>query len=153
MQALIKEALPSHLKCSPDARDLIMRCCKEFITMIAAEANEECDKVKKKKIVADHLVQAFQNLGMAHYIGQLQNAASALTRESQHRPRSKRKLESLGVPMEQLKEAQQKKFAEARARAAAASGIACAPGSALSSSSSSSSCSGSAPPTGSLGTF
>jgi hypothetical protein len=65
------------MTCPKDAKDLIAECAKgaaacdptqrratevltEFITLIASEANELCEKSAKKMMMPDHVVQALK---------------------------------------------------------------------------------------------
>jgi histone H3/H4 len=57
---VIKENLAGEIRCGNDARDLIADCCVEFIQMIAAEANDVCNKGKKKTISPEHVIEALK---------------------------------------------------------------------------------------------
>jgi hypothetical protein len=53
---------------SKDARDLLMECCVEFITLISSEANDISEKEAKKTIACEHVEKALRDLGFADYI-------------------------------------------------------------------------------------
>ena len=58
---VIKDNLQTDgIRCANDTRDLIVDCCVEFIQMIAAEANEVCNKGKKKTIAPEHVMEALK---------------------------------------------------------------------------------------------
>ncbi|RAL68519.1 hypothetical protein DID88_007247 [Monilinia fructigena] len=52
VQKIVTEILPasSGLAFGKDARDLLIECCVEFITLISSEANEISEKESKKTI-------------------------------------------------------------------------------------------------------
>lgn len=70
VQKIITEILPpsSGQTFSKDARDLLMECCVEFITLISSEANEISEKEAKKTIACEHVEKALKELGFADYV-------------------------------------------------------------------------------------
>jgi len=70
VQKIITEILPpsSGQTFSKDARDLLMECCVEFITLISSEANDISEKEAKKTIACEHVEKALRELGFADYI-------------------------------------------------------------------------------------
>lgn len=70
VQKIITEILPpsSGQTFSKDARDLLMECCVEFITLISSEANEISEKEAKKTIACEHVERALRDLGFGDYI-------------------------------------------------------------------------------------
>ena len=64
---LVKENLPPSLKSSPDAAALLNTCLDEFLQMLAAEANETCNRDKKTTITEQHLMGALGALGFERY--------------------------------------------------------------------------------------
>lgn len=70
VQKIITEILPpsSGQTFSKDARDLLMECCVEFITLISSEANDISEKEAKKTIACEHVEKALRDLGFADYI-------------------------------------------------------------------------------------
>ncbi|KAF3901950.1 hypothetical protein ABW21_db0209888 [Orbilia brochopaga] len=75
VQKIISEILPSDLAFAKDARDLLIECCVEFITLISSEANEIAEKEAKKTIASEHVVKALNDLGFNEYIDDVQETA------------------------------------------------------------------------------
>lgn len=75
MQKIIQEILPPELAFAKDARDLLIECCVEFVTLISSEANEIAEREAKKTIGADHIQNALIDLGFNEYIDQIKEAA------------------------------------------------------------------------------
>lgn len=51
-----------------DARELLIECCVEFITLISSEANEIAEKEQKKTIAIEHIDKALKDLGFPEYV-------------------------------------------------------------------------------------
>lgn len=70
MQKIITEILPpsSGQTFSKDARDLLVECCVEFITLISSEANDISEKEAKKTIACEHVEKALRDLGFGDYV-------------------------------------------------------------------------------------
>ena len=51
-----------------DARELLIECCVEFITLISSEANEIAEKEQKKTIAIEHIDRALKDLGFPEYV-------------------------------------------------------------------------------------
>lgn len=58
-----------------EARDLLIECCVEFITMLSSEANEIAEKDSKKTIACEHITKALQELGFEDYVPELLGVA------------------------------------------------------------------------------
>ncbi|TGJ81422.1 hypothetical protein E0Z10_g7334 [Xylaria hypoxylon] len=116
VQKIVSEILPAStgVSLSKEARDLLIECCVEFITLVSSEANEISEKEAKKTIACDHITKALDTLGFGDYVPAVLEAA-AHHKESQ-RVREKRgnKFEDSGMTMEELFELQQKEFEEAK---------------------------------------
>ncbi len=54
-----------------EARDLLIECCVEFITMLSSEANEIAENDAKKTIACEHINKALQDLGFGDYVPEL----------------------------------------------------------------------------------
>jgi len=67
---IVQEILPpsSGLAFGKDARDLLIECCVEFITLISSEANEISEKESKKTIACEHITKALEQLGFPEYV-------------------------------------------------------------------------------------
>jgi len=65
----------SGLTFGKDARDLLIECCVEFVTLISSEANDLADQESKKTIAVDHIQRALQDLGFPEYVKQVLESA------------------------------------------------------------------------------
>lgn len=72
------EILPSQggVAFAKEARDLLIECCVEFITLISSEANEISEKEAKKTIACDHITKALEQLGFSDYVPAVLEAAA-----------------------------------------------------------------------------
>ena len=61
----------SGLTFGKDARDLLIDCSVEFITLISSEANEIAEKESKKTIAAEHIDKALRELGFPEYVSEV----------------------------------------------------------------------------------
>jgi len=71
LSRLISAALPSDHTCSDGAKDVIHDCCKEFVQLLASEANEMTANGAESgrgRISAAHLVAALSQLGYDRYV-------------------------------------------------------------------------------------
>ncbi|KAI4259762.1 MAG: hypothetical protein LQ352_000568 [Teloschistes flavicans] len=77
VQKIITEILqPSAgITFAKDARDLLIDCCVEFITLISSEANEIAEKEAKKTIATEHIEKALRELGFPEYVQEVLSAA------------------------------------------------------------------------------
>ena len=78
MQKIVSEILPSQngVAFAKEARDLLIECCVEFITLISSEANEISEKEAKKTIATDHIIKALEQLGFTDYVPAVLEAAA-----------------------------------------------------------------------------
>jgi histone H3/H4 len=78
VQKIVTEILPpsSGLTFGKDARDLLIECCVEFITLISSEANEISEKEAKKTIACEHITKALEQLGFGEYIADIMEVAN-----------------------------------------------------------------------------
>eukprot|EP00029_Vermamoeba_vermiformis_P008354 TRINITY_DN3883_c0_g1_i1.p1 TRINITY_DN3883_c0_g1~~TRINITY_DN3883_c0_g1_i1.p1 ORF type:complete len:198 (+),score=38.36 TRINITY_DN3883_c0_g1_i1:37-630(+) len=111
---IVKEVLPEDIKCSSDARDIILNCCIEFIHLLSSEANEYCEKENKKTISAEHIVKSLQSLGFESYIKDVKQAQDKLKIDLAEKPKMQKKLEKSGLSEEELLKMQQELFAKSR---------------------------------------
>jgi histone H3/H4 len=65
----------SSLAFAKDARDLLIECCVEFVTLLSSEANEIAEREAKKTIACEHVVSALRQLGYPDYIGDITKVA------------------------------------------------------------------------------
>lgn len=78
VQKIVTEILPpsNGVAFSKEARDLLIECCVEFITLVSSEANEISEKEAKKTIACDHITKALEQLGFSDYVAAVLEAAS-----------------------------------------------------------------------------
>lgn len=78
VQKIVTEILPpaSGVAFAKEARDLLIECCVEFITLVSSEANEISEKEAKKTIACDHITKALEQLGFADYVPAVLDAAA-----------------------------------------------------------------------------
>jgi down-regulator of transcription 1 len=78
MSRIIKERLPDDMKIAAEANEIIMRCCEEFVHMIAGTANEVSEKEKKSTITPEHVLKSLEELGFTSYLDNL-NAGKSVS--------------------------------------------------------------------------
>ncbi len=93
VQKIVSEILPAStgVSFSKEARDLLIECCVEFITLVSSEANEISEKEAKKTIACDHITKALDTLGFGEYVPAVLEAAAQhkeTQRVSAHSPPS-----------------------------------------------------------------
>jgi down-regulator of transcription 1 len=78
VQKIVSEILPpsSGVSFSKEARDMLIECCVEFITLISSEANDISEKEAKKTIACDHITKALDTLGFSDYVPAVLEAAA-----------------------------------------------------------------------------
>lgn len=78
VQKIVTEILPpgDGVAFAKEARDLLIECCVEFITLISSEANEISEKEAKKTIACDHITKALDQLGFSDYVPAVREAAN-----------------------------------------------------------------------------
>lgn len=78
VQKIVSEILPpsSGMTFSKEARDLLIECCIEFITLVSSEANEISEKEAKKTISCEHVTSALEQLGFGEYAPAVLEAAA-----------------------------------------------------------------------------
>ncbi|KAI1105983.1 histone-fold-containing protein [Jackrogersella minutella] len=118
VQKIVSEILPasSGVSFSKEARDLLIECCVEFITLVSSEANEISEKEAKKTIACDHITKALETLGFGDYIPAVLEAAAQHKETQKVREKRGNKFEESGMTLEELEELQRKQFEAARER-------------------------------------
>lgn len=118
VQKIVSEILPpsSGVNFSKEARDLLIECCVEFITLVSSEANEISEKEAKKTIACDHITKALEQLGFGEYVQQVIDAAQEHKEVQKGREKKANKFEQSGMSLEELERLQQEQFAAAAAR-------------------------------------
>ena len=51
-----------------DARDILIDCCVEFISLVSSEANDIMERESKKTISPEHVGDALKELGFPEYV-------------------------------------------------------------------------------------
>lgn len=82
--------------------------------MLAAEANNVCEKQSKKLILPDHVLLALDNLGFSEYKQDCLEVMKQMQEETDKRKKFHNRLDKSGVPEEELLRQQSELFAEAR---------------------------------------
>ena len=120
VQKIISEILATsppagadHPTFARDARDLMIECCVEFITLISSEANEIMEREQKKTISIEHVDKALKELGFPEYVREVLNSAGDAKEMLKSREKRTGKLESSGLSTEELLRQQQELFASA----------------------------------------
>lgn len=118
VQKIVTEILPPSggVTFSKEARDVLIECCVEFITLISSEANEISEKEAKKTIACDHITKALEQLGFAEYVPAVLEAAAEHKEVQKGREKKQNKFEQSGMSLEELERLQQEQFAQAAAR-------------------------------------
>lgn len=84
MQKIITEILATNdpgetsITFARDARDLLIDCCVEFITLISSEANEIAEREAKKTIATEHIDKALKDLGFPEYVREVLASAGEM---------------------------------------------------------------------------
>ncbi|EEP77687.1 hypothetical protein UREG_02536 [Uncinocarpus reesii 1704] len=115
VQKIITEILPppSGQNFAKDARDLLIECCVEFITLISSEANEISEKEAKKTIACEHIEKALTDLGFGDYVPDVLAVAEEHKEHLKSREKRTNKIEQSGMSEEQLYQLQQELFRSA----------------------------------------
>ena len=83
VQKIITEILATNdsetsISFARDARDLLIDCCVEFITLISSEANEIAEREAKKTIATEHIDKALKELGFPEYVREVLASAGEM---------------------------------------------------------------------------
>ncbi|KAI1496614.1 histone-fold-containing protein [Biscogniauxia marginata] len=116
VQKIVGEILPpsSGVSFSKDARDLLIECCVEFITLVSSEANEISESEAKKTIACDHISKALDTLGFGDYVPTVLEAAAQHKETQKVREKRGNKFEDSGLTMKELAELQEQVLKEAK---------------------------------------
>lgn len=134
VQKIITEILPPSAgqTFARDARELLIECCVEFITLISSEANEISEKEAKKTIAVEHIEKALTELGFQDYVPDVLAVADEFKDQQkvcfcranwvhgiefgclQTREKKQNKMETSGMSEEELLRMQEEMFSAAR---------------------------------------
>jgi len=92
------------------AIEIVLKCCIEFIKLLASESNDICTKENKKMISPEHVLSALTELGFEDYVNSVQEAYDNHKQLKQENPRKKKKLSDSGLSQEELVKNQQALF-------------------------------------------
>lgn len=78
VQKIVSEILPpsAGVAFGKDARDLLIECCVEFVSLVSSEANDISEKEAKKTIACEHITKALDHLGFSEYVADILEVAS-----------------------------------------------------------------------------
>ncbi|KAI4136167.1 MAG: hypothetical protein LQ347_000024 [Umbilicaria vellea] len=115
VQKIVSEILApaSGVTFAKDARDLLIDCCVEFITLISSEANDIAEKEAKKTIAAEHVEKALKELGFPEYVQEVLAVAGEHKEQLRTREKKQSKMEQSGLSEEELLRQQQELFRSA----------------------------------------
>ncbi|KAJ0623156.1 putative transcription factor Hap3/NF-YB family [Helianthus annuus] len=65
---VMKKGLPADDKIAKDAKETVQECVSEFISLITSEANDKCQREKRKTVNDDDFLWAMATLGFEDYI-------------------------------------------------------------------------------------
>ncbi|MCJ1460167.1 hypothetical protein MMC28_010546 [Mycoblastus sanguinarius] len=120
VQKIITEILASDSESSVtfarDARDLLIDCCVEFITLISSEANEIAEKEAKKTIATEHIDKALRELGFPEYVREVLASAGEMKESLKTREKKTSKMDQSGLTQEELLQQQQELFRTATSK-------------------------------------
>lgn len=128
---ITSEILPQGETMTKDARDVLIDCCVEFITLISSEANEIMEQESKKTIGPEHVAKALIGLEFPEYVEEVLAVANDQKEQlrvrlivevggrgmrltyNQTREKRTSKMEQSGMTQEELEAAQKALFAQA----------------------------------------
>jgi nuclear transcription Y subunit beta len=70
---LMRQVLPTDVKISTRAKDLIHDCAVEFVGFVGSEASECATAQHRRTIAPEDFTRSFQTLGLDDYVGPLSN--------------------------------------------------------------------------------
>ena len=65
---IISEILQPGESFTREARDVLIDCCVEFVSMLSSEANDIMEKESKKTMGVEHIAEALKGLGFPEYV-------------------------------------------------------------------------------------
>mmetsp|Transcript_804 Transcript_804/g.1037 ORF Transcript_804/g.1037 Transcript_804/m.1037 type:complete len:129 (-) Transcript_804:88-474(-) len=112
---LVQSFLPPTMKLNSKSAPVMCELLKEFLQLVAGEAQDIVEKSKGGRILPHHIITALQNLGFSEYAEAMKGELKRLQEASKKRPKmKKRKLGDTGLSKEQLEAKQARLFAEAK---------------------------------------
>ncbi|KAI9769963.1 MAG: negative cofactor 2 transcription regulator complex subunit ncb2 [Geoglossum simile] len=116
VQKIISEILTSRpgFSFAKDARDLLIDCSVEFITLISSEANEIAEREAKKTIAAEHVTKALEELGFEGYVPEIKDEAAEHKEKQKTKEKRQTRWEKSGKSEEELLREQEELFGLSR---------------------------------------
>ncbi|XP_047339803.1 nuclear transcription factor Y subunit B-9-like [Impatiens glandulifera] len=68
---IMRPVVPPHGKIAEDAKEIVQHCVSEFISLVTAEANMQCQSECRRTITADDILRAMGKLGLDEYVNTL----------------------------------------------------------------------------------
>lgn len=99
---------------SREARDLLIECCVEFITLVSSEANEISEREAKKTIAVEHIERSLTELGFQEYVPDVLAVADEFKDQQKTREKKQNKMETCGMSEEELLRMQVAMLSQAR---------------------------------------
>ncbi|MCJ1267155.1 hypothetical protein MMC22_007040 [Lobaria immixta] len=93
-----------------EARDVLIECCVEFLTLISSEANEIAERETKKTIATEHIEKALRELGFPEYVEEVVSVAEEHKEQLKTREKKTSKMDQSGLTQEELLQQQQELF-------------------------------------------
>lgn len=106
----VKDVIPD-LRMSNETREIISKCCNEFIHIVTSKANTVCDEQQKKTIASEHILAVFERLGWPEYKEIVEVVDTAC---KGRKKRQSTKLEHTGISEEELLKQQQELINKAK---------------------------------------
>lgn len=107
-----------HVRLTADTRELIAECCTEFVQLLSSEANDICEKDKKKTITPEHVLRALRQLGLERFHQEVKDEYERAKSDDKLRARGSgrrdRNKAKAPVDDEELLRQQEELFARAR---------------------------------------
>lgn len=116
IEKIIREQLLQGCKFSPDAPLLLQSVLREFVQMLATQANERATAQNKNTVSEAHATDALEELGFKHLADARETGSEATISEPKPagRKKGKKRAQPSGMSEEELLRAQQELFASAR---------------------------------------
>eukprot|EP00300_Choanocystis_sp_HF-7_P027275 c3235_g1_i1.p1 GENE.c3235_g1_i1~~c3235_g1_i1.p1 ORF type:complete len:140 (+),score=28.42 c3235_g1_i1:55-474(+) len=113
LSKIVKELLPSNIRCSNESRDLLQLFCIEFVSMITQECNDICENSNKKTISAEHVLEALEKLEFGDYIEEVSAALEEFKEASAKSSERIKRRRTVDVDEEEAARLQHELFASA----------------------------------------
>lgn len=110
---LIQDLTPKPYIVVKEVRNVLREIAHQFLSLIALEANTQCELEKKKTITNPHIYFSLKKYGFESFIASCELVAKDYDDYSKHKPSKQNKFKDSGKSMEELEEIQKNLFKEA----------------------------------------